>query len=101
MGRIFKLFFKEDFFMYDILHCFIFRPSDFIVSEDAGIEPRPVATPALAARRSISSKKSHSKLCMNYIGEYCPLRRSSGGDFDHQKLHITDCAPKSPFSKPP
>ncbi len=45
--------------MYDILHCFIFRPSDSNVSEDAGIEPRPVATPALAARRSNLSARSH------------------------------------------
>ncbi len=35
--------------MYDIQHCFICRPSDFTVSEDAGIEPRIVATTALAA----------------------------------------------------
>ncbi len=30
--------------MYDIQHCFICRPSDFTVSENAGIEPRTVAT---------------------------------------------------------
>ncbi len=36
------------FFMYDIQHCFICRLSDSIVSEDAGIEPRTVATTALA-----------------------------------------------------
>jgi hypothetical protein len=44
-------FFKGDFmdfflFMYDIQHCFICRPSDSTVSEDAGIEPRTVATTA-------------------------------------------------------
>ncbi len=38
--------------MYDIQYCFICRPSDSTVSEDAGIEPRPVATTALAVRRS-------------------------------------------------
>jgi hypothetical protein len=32
------------FFMYDIQHCFICRPSDSTVSENAGIEPRTVAT---------------------------------------------------------
>ncbi len=32
------------FFMYVFQHCFICRPSDFTVSEDAGIEPRTVAT---------------------------------------------------------
>jgi hypothetical protein len=30
--------------MYYIQHCFICRPTDFTVSEDAGIEPRTVAT---------------------------------------------------------
>jgi hypothetical protein len=48
---------KVEFFgffllMYVILHCFICRPSDSTVSEDAGIEPRTVATLALTARRS-------------------------------------------------
>ncbi len=37
------------FFMYDIQHCFICRHSDSTVSEDAGIEPRTVATTALAS----------------------------------------------------
>ncbi len=32
------------FFMFDIQHCLICRPSDSTVSEDAGIEPRTVAT---------------------------------------------------------
>jgi hypothetical protein len=35
--------------MYDIQHCFICRPSDSTVSEDAGIEPRTVAA-ALTTR---------------------------------------------------
>jgi hypothetical protein len=34
--------------MYCIQHCFIRRPSDSTVSEDARIEPRTVATSALA-----------------------------------------------------
>ncbi len=38
--------------MYCIQHCFNCRPSDSSVSEDAGIEPRTVATSALATRRS-------------------------------------------------
>jgi hypothetical protein len=33
--------------MYNILHCFICRPSDSAVSEDAEIEHRTVATTAL------------------------------------------------------
>jgi hypothetical protein len=40
------------FFMSDIQHCFICRPSESTVSEDAGIEPRTVMTTALAVRRS-------------------------------------------------
>ncbi len=39
-----------------IQHCLICRPSDFIVSEDAGIEPRTVAALALTARRSITTQ---------------------------------------------
>jgi hypothetical protein len=48
-------FFSGDFlgfFMYCIQHCFICRPSDSTVSEDAGIELRTVATTALIVRRS-------------------------------------------------
>ncbi len=34
--------FLDFFFMYVVQHCFICRPSDSTVSEDAGIEPRAV-----------------------------------------------------------
>jgi hypothetical protein len=37
--------------MYFIQHCFVCRPLDSTVSEDAEIEPRTVATSALAVRR--------------------------------------------------
>ncbi len=40
------------FCLYNIQHCFICRPSDSTVPTDAGIEPRTVATSALAVRRS-------------------------------------------------
>ncbi len=40
-------------------HCFICRPSDSSVSEDAGIEPRTVATLPLTARRFNHSARSH------------------------------------------
>jgi hypothetical protein len=48
-------FLKEGFmyfflFTYVIQHCFICRPSDSTELEDAGIEPRPVATLALTVR---------------------------------------------------
>jgi hypothetical protein len=52
-GRFFKVF------MYFIQHCFICRPSDSTLSEDAGIEPKTVATSALAARRSNHPARSH------------------------------------------
>jgi hypothetical protein len=45
--------------MYFIKHCFICRPSDSVVSEDAEIEPKSVATLALAVRRSNHSARSH------------------------------------------
>ncbi len=41
------------FFQYFIQHCIICRPSYSIVSENAGIEPRTVATLTSAVRRSI------------------------------------------------
>jgi hypothetical protein len=40
------------FCLYNIQHCFICSPSDSTVPTDAGIEPRTVATCALAVRRS-------------------------------------------------
>jgi hypothetical protein len=45
-------------FTYFIQHCFICRPSDSTVSENAGIKPRTVATSALAVRRSSHSATS-------------------------------------------
>ncbi len=48
--------------LYFIQHCFICHPSDYTVSEDAGIEPRTVATSTLAVRRSNHSARSHPRL---------------------------------------
>jgi hypothetical protein len=42
--------------MYDIKHCCICRPT---VSEDAGIEPRTVATTTLTVRRSNHFARSY------------------------------------------
>jgi hypothetical protein len=47
------------FLMFFIQHCLICRASDSTVSEDAGTEPRIVATLALAVRRSNHSAGSH------------------------------------------
>ncbi len=46
------------FFWIFIQHCFICRPSDSTVSEDAGIKPRTVATLALAVKHSNHSARS-------------------------------------------
>jgi hypothetical protein len=46
-------------FMYVIQSCFICGPSDSTVSEDAGIEPRTVATFALTARCATNFARSH------------------------------------------
>jgi hypothetical protein len=59
--------------MYCIQDSFICRPSDSTVSEDAGIEPRTVATTALTVRRSNHKAKSHPQ---NY---YVLLWRGGGG----------------------
>jgi hypothetical protein len=53
------VFLNMFFSVYCIQHCFICRPSDSNVSEDAGIEPRTVATSALAVRRSNHQARSH------------------------------------------
>jgi hypothetical protein len=71
-GELSRTFFKKvkgDFFvflnfMYDIQHCFICRPSDSTVPEDAGIEPRIVATTALVAYLVAVRRSNHS--CMVY-----------------------------------
>ncbi len=43
-----NIFLGDPFVHYNIQHCFICRPSDSTVPTDAGIEPRTVATGALA-----------------------------------------------------
>ncbi len=60
------------FFHYFIQHCFICRPSESTVSEDAGIKPRTVATTAV--RRSNHSARSiHSPLSLQRTSNsYCP-----------------------------
>jgi hypothetical protein len=51
--------------MYVIQHCFIYRPSDFTVSEDAGIDPKIVETLALTARRfSNLAQSPEHKICI-------------------------------------
>jgi hypothetical protein len=52
--------------MYCIQHCFICRPSDSTMSEDTGIEPRTVATSALAVRSSKHSARSHPRSAISH-----------------------------------
>jgi hypothetical protein len=48
------------FFMYVLnQHCFVCRPSDSIVSEDVGIEPRTLATSVLAVRDALATRLHH------------------------------------------
>ncbi len=69
--------------MYDIQHCFICRPSDSTVSEDARIEPMTVATTALAVRRSNHKARSHPFVIYalkNYFVEIIPSNPGSSDD---------------------
>jgi hypothetical protein len=70
--------------MYFIQHCFICCPSDSTVSEDAGIEPRTVATSALAVRRSSHSDyiSSNSVPIQDYRSRN-PDREEIITGFDH------------------
>jgi hypothetical protein len=53
--------------MYFIQQCFIFTAST--ESEDAGIEPRPVPTLAVTAKRSNHSARSHLTMHRSWWGE--------------------------------
>jgi hypothetical protein len=58
--------------MYKTQHCFICRPSDLTVSEDAGTELRTVATLSLAVTRSdIHSARSHPQKAWSRKGSIC------------------------------
>jgi hypothetical protein len=79
------------FYMYDIQHCFICRPSDSTVSEDAGIEPRTVASTALTVRRSNHSARSHPNQIYAGLCRWHGVARDSGGhllNFPNQILCI-------------
>jgi hypothetical protein len=60
-------FFRFFFSVYCIQHCFICRPADFLVSEDAEIEARTVATSALAVRRSNHLARSNPQAWLDLI----------------------------------
>jgi hypothetical protein len=65
--------------MYVIQHCFICRPSDSSVTEDAGIKIRTVATFALTVKRSnysILTARSHPRTRLDLIVEI--LKKPAG-----------------------
>jgi hypothetical protein len=84
--------FSFSFFLYFIQHCFICRPSDSTVSEEAGIETRTVATTALVLSIALTTRlnlihtrptKSHPQLgyISSTLGKICMCffsRRDSG-----------------------
>ncbi len=74
------------FFMYVIQHCFICRPSESTVSEDAGIKPRTVATLALTARLFNHSARSHPHSARSHIVLNPGFRYSS--DINHILLLV-------------
>ncbi len=61
---------------YYIQHCFICRPSDSTVPTDAGIEPRTVATGALAVRHSNHKARSHPQEARSHPQTRLDLIRS-------------------------
>ncbi len=63
-------------------HCFICRPSDFTVSEDAGIDPRTVATSVSAIRRSSHSATSHPQSAISH-----PLNSASSHPINSATSH--------------
>jgi hypothetical protein len=78
--------------MYDIQHCFICRPSDSTVSEDAGIEPRTVTTirhwlsDALTIRLDLIHV--YTFLLMQDLEDYGWLRRNNEFSFDPNVLKL-------------
>jgi hypothetical protein len=74
-------FFWIFFYVRYIQHCFICSPKDSAMSEDAGIEPRTVATTPLALRHSNHSARSHPHpMILNspFISEFVCLAISIG-----------------------
>jgi hypothetical protein len=88
------------FCSYNIQHCFICRPSDSTVPTDAGIEPRTVATCALAVRRSvrlgyISSALGYISSALGYISSALGYISSALGYISsHLIIHCKDTIPK-------
>jgi hypothetical protein len=87
----FKYFLGDFFYLfsYYIHHSFICRPTDSTVPTDAGIEPRTVATDALAVRRSNHLARSHPLFFLFFIKRFTQNRttkRVSEGRTFYQRL---------------
>ncbi len=71
----YKQFLKWDFLFifcwYFIQHCFICWPSDFTASEDAGIEPRTVATSACQLSGALTTRQEHILISARPHPLYC------------------------------
>ncbi len=77
------------FLKHFIQRCFIYRPSDFIVSEDAGIKIRTVAPFPLAVGRYNHSARSHpvhSYMSFDTVRHHSPL---GTGSTESILLHIS------------
>jgi hypothetical protein len=74
--------------MYCIPHCFICRPSDSTVSEDAGIEPRTVATMVLALAVFIFDKKTDVRRPYRIMSYAEPLKNTTTNLADDKILHL-------------
>ncbi len=93
-------FFYLFFFIYVIQNCFICRPSDYTLSEDAVIQHRTDATSASTVGRSNHSDRSHPRHSARFHPEYdnfsfweVPVKKGAGmfasrfwGNVEHSKF---------------
>ncbi len=92
-----------DFFPYVpycIQHCFICRPSDSTVSEDAGIDPRTVATLASAVRRSNHSARSHPLRVAIFRKKNFSAEHGTDGNFDSFRRNSASFAERKKLGIP-
>jgi hypothetical protein len=90
-------------FMYIIQHCFMCCPSDSIVSEDAGTEPRTFATLALTAKRSNHLARFHSQTRLDLVHKLgwissttrLDLFYNSAIDLIHTRLYLIHMSARS------
>ncbi len=75
------------FFMYFIQHCFVCCPSDFTLSEDAGIEPRAVATSALKSD-ALTTRLFSSTSKLDVIHKTRLDLNRTRLDLIHTRLHL-------------